>query len=88
MQVLDVLTLISYVALNADILFQIARIYKTKSSRDISLLGLSIRYIAILIILIKFVSLSDLPLIVGQGLITLSVTLYLCLAVMYRVRKV
>jgi hypothetical protein len=83
MTVLDLLTVLSYIALNVDIIFQIGRIYKTKSSRDLSLVGMSIRYAAIFIILIKFVSLSDLPLIIGQGLILLTYTTYLALAVYY-----
>ncbi|MEX2033491.1 MAG: hypothetical protein WD889_02970 [Candidatus Colwellbacteria bacterium] len=41
------------------------------------------RYIAIFIILIKFISLEDLPLVIGQGLITITFTIYLILAVMY-----
>jgi hypothetical protein len=83
MTLLDLLTLLSYTALNVDILFQIKRIYQTKSSRDLSLFGMSIRYAAILIILIKFISISDLPLIIGQGLIALTFTTYLALAMYY-----
>lgn len=83
MSLLDVATLLSYVALNVDILFQIRHIYRRKSSRDLSLVGMSIRYVAILIILIKFVTLSDLPLILGQGLIMVTFTTYLVLALVY-----
>lgn len=83
MNLLDILTLLSYIALNVDIILQIRRIYETKSSHDLSLLGLVIRYIAILIILIKFISLEDLPLIIGQGLITVTFTVYFVFAAMY-----
>ena len=83
MSLLDRLTLLSYIALNVDIVFQIRRIYHTKSSRDLSLFGMSVRYAAILIILIKFISLSDVPLIFGQGLIVLTFTTYFGLAVYY-----
>jgi uncharacterized protein with PQ loop repeat len=83
MSPLDIATLLSYIALNIDILLQIARIYRTKSSKDLSLVGMSIRYAAILIILIKFISLSDLPLIIGQGLIAVTFTLYFVLSVVY-----
>lgn len=83
MNLLDILTILSYVALNVDILFQIHRIYTTKSSHDISLIGLSIRYGAVLIILVKFISLSDIPLIIGQGFIVFTMTLYLILAFLY-----
>jgi hypothetical protein len=84
MTILDLLTLLSYIALNVDILFQIRRIYETKSSRDLSLAGMSVRYAAILIILIKFMGISDVPLIIGQGLIVLTFTTYLALALYYR----
>ena len=80
---LHLLTVLSYIALNVDILFQIERIHKTKSSRDLSLIGMSIRYTTILVVLIKFISLSDLPLIIGQALILLTYTTYLALAVYY-----
>ena len=83
MTLLDLLTLLSYIALNVDIIFQIRRIYQTKSSRDLSLVGMSIRYAAILIILFKFISISDLPLIIGQGLIVITFTTYIALAVYY-----
>jgi uncharacterized protein with PQ loop repeat len=83
MTLLDLLTLASYIALNVDILFQIKRIYRTKSSRDLSLTGMAIRYAAILIILIKFITISDLPLIIGQALILLTFTTYFALALYY-----
>ena len=84
MNTLDALTILSYLALVADIFFQVGKIYTTKSSEDLSLLGMSIRYVAILVIFIKFFSLSDLPLIVGQGLIGGAFTAYFMLAVYYR----
>jgi len=83
MNILDYLTIISYTALNIDILFQIKQIYRTKSSKDLSLIGLTIRYVAILVILIKFISLSDIPLITGQGLIVITFTTYFILAGYY-----
>ncbi len=87
MSSLDIFTILSYIGLNVDILFQVRRIYKTKSSRDISLFGLSIRYTAILIILIKFISLSDIALIIGQGLILITFTSYFMLALFYFVKR-
>ena len=83
MSLLDAATLFSYIALNVDIVLQILQIYKTKSSNDLSLLGMTIRYIAIIIILIKFISLSDTPLILGQGLIVCTFTMYFMLAAFY-----
>jgi len=83
MNFLDWLTLLSYVALNIDILFQIRRIYQTKSSKDLSLIGMTIRYIAIIIILIKFIKLSDVALIAGQALIAVTFTIYFIFALTY-----
>jgi uncharacterized protein with PQ loop repeat len=83
MNILDWLTLLSCLALAADILLQIKRVYRTKSSNDLSLLGMTIRYIAIIVILVKFISLNDLPLMIGQGVITIIFTAYLFLAIVY-----
>lgn len=83
MELLDYAALFSYIALNIDIALQTKRIYRTKSSEDLSLAGMTIRYIAILIILVKFVSLEDTALIIGQGLIGLTFTTYFVLAVIY-----
>ena len=83
MALLDLLTLASYIALNVDILFQIRQVRRTRSSRDLSLFGMSVRYAAILIILVKFATLGELPLIIGQLLIALTFGSYLALAVYY-----
>ena len=87
MNLLDILTVLSYIALNVDILLQVKRIHETKSSEDLSLTGLVVRYVAILIIMLKFLSLEDLPLILGQGLIVITFTIYLALAVSYFLRR-
>jgi len=87
MSSLDIFTVLSYIGLNVDIIFQIRRIYRTKSSRDISLFGLSIRYAAIIIILVKFINISDIALIIGQGLILITFTAYFILALLYFLKK-
>lgn len=86
MNLLDILTIASYIALNVDVLFQIHKIFETKSCDDISLIGLAVRYAAILIILIKFLSLSELPLILGQVLLTVTFTFYLALVGHYFIK--
>lgn len=83
MDLLNILTIISYIALNVDIVLQILQIKKTKSSKDLSIPGLIIRFLAILIITIKFVSVGDGPLIAGQIIIAITFTIYFALAVMY-----
>jgi uncharacterized protein with PQ loop repeat len=83
MNFLDWLTLAAYAAVNIDMVLQAKRIYRTKSSKDLSLVGMTIRYAAIIIVLFKFISLSSLSLIVGQSLTTLTFTVYFVLAVSY-----
>jgi hypothetical protein len=83
MDLLDWLTIASYGAINLDIVFEIRKIQKTKSSEDLSLLGMTMRYGAIMIILVKFISLEEKPLIIGQGLIALTFTFYFALAYAY-----
>jgi uncharacterized protein with PQ loop repeat len=83
MTFLDIITFASYIALTADVLFQIHSIHHSKSAEDISLIGLSIRYLAIVIILYKFFTLADWSLFFGQVLLTVVFTLYMVLAVYY-----
>lgn len=87
MNILDWLTLLSYLALNIDIVLQIRRIYRTKSSEDLSLLGMTIRYVAILIIVIKFAAIGDAALIIGQGIAVVTFGTYFGLALRYGRRK-
>jgi|GEM_PF-1352931 hypothetical protein len=88
MDLLNSITLLSYLALTADILFQIKHLRHTKSSRDISLSGVFIRYLAILIIFYKFFTLDEGVLLVGQGLLAIVFTLYLFLALCYHGEKI
>ena len=69
MGLLNTLTVVSYVALTADLLLQIRRIHHTRSSDDLSLPGLTIRFFAITTILVKFISMRSTILIVGHGMI-------------------
>lgn len=87
MDTLDIITLLSFFALTADILFQIRNIYTRHSSDDISLTGISIRYVAILVIFYKFYTLSEWPLLIGQGMLAIVFTLYLVLAFHYHRHK-
>lgn len=84
--VLDILTFVSYIALNVDIFLQNRRVLQTKSSRDISIVGVLVRYAAVIIILVKFFALSDWALILGQLAIVANVTTYLYLVFKYRPR--
>ena len=83
MDILDALTVVSYLAINFDLLLQIHKIRTTKSSHDVSLIGCSVRYIAIIIITAKFISLGDWSLLAGQALILATFSVYLWLVVLY-----
>jgi hypothetical protein len=83
MNFLDWLTLVCYIALNVDIVLQIKRIYQTKSSEDLSLFGMTIRFAAILVILVKFVTLKDVALTIGQGIAVVTFSSYFALAIFY-----
>lgn len=87
MNYLDLATIFSLTALNIDIVLQNIRVFRRKSSRDISLMGVIVRYIAIFIILLKYLSLSDWVLCLGQAVIAANVTVYLVLVVRYRHAK-
>ena len=83
MDLLDCLTLGAYIALNIDLILQTRRIYTTKSSNDLSIIGLCIRYVVVFIVLAKFINLRDHLLILGQGLIVVTFSAYFFLAVYY-----
>jgi uncharacterized protein with PQ loop repeat len=87
MSSLDLLTYIATFALTIDVLLQIKHIYHTKSSRDISIIGLCIRFFAIIVLLFKFISLNDFPLVMGQLLIAVTFTAYFALAGVYFIHR-
>lgn len=77
-------TVISYVAFSTDLIFQILKIYRRKSSADISAQGTAFRLIGSTIILLKFITVKDPYLIVGQIVFTLTVATYLIMIAKYR----
>lgn len=87
MSFLDLATGFSLAALNVDIVLQNIRVFRRKSSRDISLYGVIARYVAIFVILIKYLSLNDWVLYLGQAVIATNVTVYLVLVIRYRHSK-
>lgn len=87
MNLLNWLTLASFTALNIDILLQVSKIRSTKSSRDISIAGLSVRLIAATIIAIKYLQVGDNSLLLGQIFILISLGTYFAYAVLYKKRQ-
>ena len=89
MAILDLLTLISFIALGVAIVLQMRRIYRTKSSHDLSIVGLSIRYVANSVILIKVIQISDRPDVdLMSGVTRFNFTAYLAIAFYYREKHV
>ncbi len=77
----------AYAAYIGDGMIQIYHIFKRKSSLDISLKGLSIRILAGTILFLKFLTISEIYLIIGQGLFLLVLIIYLSISVKYRLRQ-
>jgi hypothetical protein len=82
--VINYAALISFFALGIDLVVQISRLYRRKSSQDISLRGITIRTLGTVVILIKFISLDDIYLIIGQATITIALIIYLAEIFYYR----
>ena len=83
MNLLDFLTLLSFVGLNIDVLLQARKIREIKSSEEISILGLMVRFVAIFVILYKLICIGDVALIVGQALLAITFTSYMVLVFSY-----
>lgn len=87
MNLLDLLTLLSFIGLNIDILLQAHKIRQVKSSEDISITGLMIRFVSIFVILYKLLCVGDIALILGQGLLVITFTSYMVLVFSYLPKK-
>lgn len=83
MNLLDFLTLLSFIGLNIDVLLQAHKIREVKSAEDISMSGLMVRFVAIFIILYKLLCVGDLALILGQALLAITFTCYMILVFSY-----
>ena len=87
MDTLDLLTAIALGALSIDVGLQIWRVMKMKSSEDVSISGVVIRFIAALVMLVKFSWIQDAVLVWGQVILVIVLTYYLFLLVKLRPRK-
>jgi uncharacterized protein with PQ loop repeat len=77
-------TLLAFIAFSVDLLYQIRNLIRKKSSKSVSLFGLTARTIGTLVLLIKYVKPSDVYLISGQVFFMVLITIYLWLAYRYR----
>lgn len=82
--IINYATAIAFIALTVDVILQIRKLIRRKSSRDISRKGSAIRLIAIMLLEVKFIVLKDFWLILGQGLFNVLFVVYFLLILKYR----
>ena len=76
-------TLIAFGAFITDNSIQSYRLITRKHSDDVSIRGESIRVMAVILLFIKFLTTSDLYLIIGQGIFMISLIIYYGLLIKY-----
>ena len=81
-------TLVAFSAYALDLLFQIRRVWRRKSSADISLWGFTARIMAAFILFGKYISLSDKYLVFGQTIVVILSGIYFILIVRYRPKAI
>ncbi len=84
MQLENVALALGYGLFYVDLVFQIHRLLKTRSSRDVSAQGVAIRLIAAVLFQLKYLSVNDFPLIAGGLIYTTLVAIYALLAFRFR----
>lgn len=85
--ILNYTTLIAFIFFTVDLCFQIRRITVNRSATDISPIGLFIRFLASIVLLLKYIDVQDSFLIGGQILGTIAITTYFLLTLYYRSAK-
>lgn len=81
-------SIIAYMAFSIDLLMQIFKIQKNKSSDDVTSWGVGIRLMGSCILLLKFITVNDSYLMVGQGLFSLTILAYLLTVVYFKKKGV
>lgn len=87
MELINLLVVVSFVALNLDVLLQNYRLYQIRESVDISLSGVALRLFAVIILATKFYVLNENALFIGQSILSVNVSIYLILVTRYRYKK-
>lgn len=80
-------TIMSYALYSFDVTMQIIKIYKRKSSLDISITWLSIRILAWLLIISKFILVNDIYLMIWQAIFMTFLIVYIFVVIYYRFDK-
>ena len=82
--IINYATLIAFLTISVDLIFQIIHMHKRKSSLDISMRGTLIRLFGGIIFLLKFIVTKDFYLILGQILFMVIFMIYLVSILRYR----
>jgi len=84
----NILTIAAIAAVIIDLLFQIGKVLGRHSSLDVSPFGVTIRTIAASALIVKFVTLHDVVLTLGQAIMSLTLITYMVLVYRYhRLRR-
>lgn len=86
MTVIDYLTLVAYAALNIDVIAQTIHIFRRRSSLDISIYGVLLRFVAIAIIWLKLNQLGDIPVLIGHSFILITFVVYFITIIYFRIK--
>lgn len=87
MELINLLVIISFAALNLDVLLQNYRLYRIHESVDISLTGVVLRLFAVIVLAAKFYILGEAALFTGQAILVINVLAYLVLVTRYHFKK-
>ncbi|RJO59970.1 PQ-loop repeat-containing protein [candidate division WS5 bacterium] len=77
-------SILAYIAFSVDLLMQILKIHKRKSSDDVSPWGVGTRLVGSTALFVKFFTVQDPFLIIGQGLFSLTILAYLLTVVYFK----
>ncbi len=80
----NIITIMAVAAVIVDLIFEINKVLKRRSSMDISPIGITIRTMAMSALIIKFISINDHVLIFGQIALASAMFVYLFLVLKYR----
>jgi hypothetical protein len=83
---INIATLVAYVALATDFTIEIHRVWKRRHGDDISAIGTTIRTLAAGVVLVKLSFVGDQVLIFGQAIMVVLLCTYLVLVFHYRSR--
>lgn len=77
-------TSIAFLFVIADLIAQLLKLYKAKSSEEISLVGLTIRFLGVGLFWLRFMVIEDTVFLIGQTIFAVLLLVYVYLVIKYR----